>query len=422
MPVGPPCSRNRYVADRFLARVLVFERGVLAMKKFVATCVASAAVGALAMEIGRSQLASLPVVAQEPRFEPSLPAASSARAKRLPALPRGADLSAEERVNVAVYEKVNRSVVNIKTETVRNDAFFFMAVEVPGEGAGSGSVLDNQGHVLTNYHVIEDARAIEVTLFDGKSYAGTVVGKDASNDVAVLNIDAPADCLVPVEWGDSTNLLVGQKVFAIGNPFGFERTLSVGIISSLNRTLPARNGRLIKSVIQIDAAINPGNSGGPLLDSRGRLIGMNTAIASSTGQNAGVGFAIPVANIARVVTQLIERGRVIRPDVGITHVYPTERGLLIAAMTPDGPAEKAGLRGFRLVRQRRRQGPLTYETRTIDRASADLIVAVDGEEIFSPGEFLSLIEARQPGEDVVLTIVREGKRLDIPVRLIAGES
>ncbi len=392
------------------------------MNKIVSMCIASAAIGAVAMEVVRTQLASRPAVAQEPRIESRLPAATAARLKRLPTPSRGQDLSAEERVNVSVYEKVNRSVVNIKTETVRNDAFFFMAVEVPGEGAGSGSVIDTAGHVLTNYHVIEDARAIEVTLFDGKSYAAQIVGKDASNDVAVLKIDAPANCLVPVEFGDSTNLLVGQKVFAIGNPFGFERTLSVGIISSLNRTLPARNNRLIKSVIQIDAAINPGNSGGPLLDSHGRLIGMNTAIASPTGQSAGVGFAIPVANIVRIVPQLIQQGRVIRPEVGITHVYPTERGLLIAAMTPNGPAEKAGLRGFRLVRQRRRQGPLAYETRTIDRASADLIVAVDGEEITSASEFLSLIEARQPGDEVVLTVVRDGRELDVPVRLIAGDS
>ncbi len=238
----------------------------------------------------------------------------------------------------------------------------------------------------------------------------------------MLQIDAPAESLVPVELGDSTNLRVGQRVFAIGNPFGFERTLSIGIVSSLNRTLPARNNRLIKSVIQIDAAINPGNSGGPLLDSRGRLIGMNTAIASPTGQSSGVGFAIPVANISRVVPELIARGRVIRPDAGITHVYPTEHGLLVAAMTPGGPAERAGLQGFRIVKGRRRQGPLSYETRTVDRSSADLIVAVDGEEISSASEFLSLIETRKPGDEVVLTIVRGGREIYVPLRLAADDT
>ena len=223
-------------------------------------------------------------------------------------------------------------------------------------------MLDTHGHILTNFHVVEGAREIQVTLFDGKKYEGRLVGKDESNDVAVIKIDAPAESLLPVTFGDSTHLRVGQRVFAIGNPFGLERTLSTGIISSLNRSLPARNHRTIKSIIQIDAAINPGNSGGPLLDSHGRLIGMNTAIASATGQSAGVGFAIPVANIARVVPQLIERGRVIRPDVGITRVQQDRaRAAGRATMTPGGPAEQAGLRGFRIVKQRRTRGPFTYE-------------------------------------------------------------
>ena len=406
------------------------------MKKLLLLCLASAAAGALALkvwqiELWQTVLAPHTLVAQEPRgpgrlvATPASPAAAAptvAGATRLPVPHSDEELTPEERINVAVYEKVNRSVVNIKTETVRSDAFFFLATEVPGEGAGSGSVLDTRGHILTNYHVIDDARTIEVTLFDGKSYEARVVGHDESNDIAILKIEAPANSLVPVELGDSSRLRVGQRAFAIGNPFGFERTLSIGIISSLNRTLPARNQRLIKSVIQIDAAINPGSSGGPLLDSRGRLIGMNTAIASPTGQSAGVGFAIPVANIRRVVPQLLERGRVIRPDAGITHVYPTEKGLLIAAMAPGGPAEKAGLRGFQIAKTRRRQGPLTYETRTVDREAADLILAVDGEEITSPSEFLSQIETRQPGDEVVLTIVRDGQQMRIPLRLAADGS
>jgi S1-C subfamily serine protease len=395
------------------------------MKKTIALCLISAIAGAALAELWQTT-GPRPAQAQQPSQESRPPSGRKDRgpqATRLPALALADDagLTTEELVNISVYEKVNRSVVNIKTETVRNDAFFFMAVEVPGEGAGSGTVLDTQGHVLTNFHVIEDARVIEVTLFDGKTFEARVVGKDASTDLAVLKIDAPPESLFPAELGDSRHLRVGQRVYAIGNPFGFERTLSTGIISSLNRTLPARNHRLIKSVIQIDAAINPGNSGGPLLDTHGRLIGMNTAIASPTGQSAGVGFAIPAANIARVVPKLIERGRVIRPDVGITHVYSTDAGLRVAAMTPGGPAEKAGLRGFRVVRQRRRQGPLTYETRSVDRESADLIVAVDGEKIATPEEFLSLIESKEPGAEVVITVIREGRELNVPVRLTAGE-
>jgi S1-C subfamily serine protease len=338
------------------------------------------------------------------------------------AAPADDQLTAEERVNISVYENVNRSVVNINTKTVRSDGFFFFDVEVPSEGAGSGSVLDKAGHVLTNAHVVDAAREIQVTLFDGKNYEGRLVGKDELSDVAVLKIEAPAESLIPVAFGDSTRLRVGQRVFAIGNPFGLERTLTTGIISSLNRTLPSRQHRTIKSIIQIDAAINPGNSGGPLLDSRGRLIGMNTAIASATGQSAGVGFAIPAANIARVLPQLIERGHVIRPDAGITRVLQTEDGLLIATMTPGGPAEQAGLRGFRIARQQRRQGPFTYSTNTIDRNAADLIVAVDGEKVVTAEDFLSLVEARQPGQEVVITVIRGGNQVKVPLRLAAAES
>lgn len=397
------------------------------MRNTVAMCLASTLLGAVAMMAWNNARHQRSLTAAEPsavetQGTPVDPAAPR-RPTRLPALNRpGAEngFTTEELVNIGVYENVNRSVVNINTKGVRTDAFFFF--DAPAEGGGSGSVIDTRGHVLTNFHVVDGANEIQVALFDGKSYEGQVVGKDESNDMAILKIDAPADSLKPVPFGDSSHLRVGQRVFAIGNPFGLERTLTTGIISSLNRTLPARNHRTIKSIIQIDAAINPGNSGGPLLDSHGRLIGMNTAIASPTGQSAGVGFAIPVDNIARIVPQLIERGRVIRPDAGITRVLQTEQGLVIATMTPGGPAEKAGLQGFRIIKQRRKQGPFTYESQAIDRNAADLIVAVDGEKILTANDFLSLVEARQPGQEVVLTIVRGGREMKVPVRLSAGES
>ncbi|HTU25256.1 MAG TPA: trypsin-like peptidase domain-containing protein [Pirellulales bacterium] len=329
------------------------------------------------------------------------------------------DLTAEERVNVSVYESVNRSVVNISTEVPRTDIFSFF--EVPAEGAGSGSVLDTDGRILTNYHVIDGARKIEVTLHDGKSYDARLVGKDESNDVAVIQINAPAGSLFPVTLGESRHLRVGQRVYAIGNPFGLERTLTTGIISSVDRTLPTRHRRIIKSIIQIDAAINPGNSGGPLLDTHGRLIGMNTAIASATGQSSGVGFAIPVAVINRVVPQLIERGRVIRPDSGITRGMQTEKGLLIATMAAGGPAEQAGLRGFRLSKQRKSSGIFNYESTSIDRTAADLIVAINGEKVVTAADFLAIIESHQPGEEVTITVVRDGHEVQIPLRLIAAE-
>ena len=240
--------------------------------------------------------------------------------------------TAEEQINIAVYEAGNRSVVNINTKATVAAGFF--QLEVPSEGAGSGIVLDGQGHILTNFHVVEGAREIQVMLHDGSSHEARVVGVDPPTDVAVIRVDAPPESLQPAVFGTSHDLRVGQRVFAIGNPFGLERTLTTGIISSLNRSLPTKTGRTIKSIIQTDAAINPGNSGGPLLDSRGRLVGMTTAIASRTGQSSGVGFAIPVGTLKRLVPQLIARGRVIRPDAGIARVFQSEAGLMVAAVVP----------------------------------------------------------------------------------------
>jgi S1-C subfamily serine protease len=395
------------------------------MRKLPIVCLISAAVGA-AISTLVHQLPMQPAVAEEPvtRRVPVAPSADGILRLPLPErfasrLSADDELTPEEQVNVAVYEQVNRSVVNINTKTTRAEMFFLL--EVPSEGAGSGSVFDRQGHILTNNHVVDGAKEIQVTLYDGKNYEARLIGKDETTDIAVLKIEAPVESLHPVELGDSTRLKVGQRVFAIGNPFGLERTLTTGIISSLNRSLPTRTNRTIKSIIQIDAAINPGNSGGPLLDSRSRLIGMNTAIASATGQSSGVGFAISSSNIARVVPQLIARGRVIRPDTGITRVLQTEKGLVIATMQSGGPAEKAGLRGFRLVKQRKQQGPFAYESQTIDRSSADMIVGVDGESITTADDFLNLIEVKRPGDEVVLDIIRQGQEFKVPVRLTAAE-
>ena len=329
----------------------------------------------------------------------------------------GRTFTAEEKTNIAVYEAVNRSVANINTKATVSSGLFLL--EVPSEGAGSGIVLDKEGHVLTNYHVVEGAKEIQVLLFDGSSHNGKLVGFDQATDVAVLKVDAPVGLLVPAVFGSSNNLHVGQRVFAIGNPFGLERTLTTGIISSLNRSLPTRSGRTIKSIIQTDAAINPGNSGGPLLDSGSRLIGMNTAIASRTGQSSGVGFAIPVGTLARIVPQLIQRGKVIRPDAGIARVYQTDKGLLVASLAPEGPAERAGMRGFKVVRERRRQGPFTAEFERVDRSGADLIVAVAGEAVRTADDFLSAIDSRNPGDQVLIAVEREGHRLDLPVILDA---
>jgi S1-C subfamily serine protease len=374
--------------------------------------------------------------AADPRTNAQEPLADSVRQVQNPSSPSGSaifanpstppgeaalqELTPEERINITVYQRVNRGVVNINTKSVQTDRF--MMFEVPSEGEGSGSVIDQKGHVLTNFHVVDGAREIQVTLFDGKTYPARLIGRDPDTDIAVLKIEAPADSLVPVQFGNSANLLVGQRVMAIGNPFGLERTLTTGIISSLNRSLNAkRTQRTIKSIIQIDAAINPGNSGGPLLDNRGLMIGMNTAIASKTGENTGVGFAIPVNTIARVVPQLIANGRISRPESGIAQVYQTDRGLLIIKLVPGGPAEKAGLRGPKIEQKQVRSGPFIFPSTHMDLSAADLIVAVDGKPIRTGDNFLDIIETKQPGDTIALTIVRGGKQKQVSLRLEAGE-
>ena len=375
------------------------------MKRCLVLCVVSGVFGAAASMLLTSE-----------SVEPEL-SAQDRPAIRIPDVVPD-EFTDEERVNIAVYDKVNRSVVNITTVSARTDLLF--SFEPPAEGAGSGSILDKEGHVLTNYHVIEGADQIQVTLFNAETYEADLVGADPVYDIAVLRVQAPREVLHPVEFGNSARLRVGQKVYAIGNPFGLERTMTVGIISSLNRSLPSRTGRIMKSIIQIDAALNQGNSGGPLLDSRGRLIGMNTAIASRTGENTGVGFAIPSNNIQRVVPQLIENGRMIRPDIGITRVLPTDRGIVIVTMSRGGPAERAGLRGFRVIRQQKRRGPFIYEERSIDRSHADLIVAIDGQPVTTADDLLSIIEQKRPGGEVVVTVIRESNQVNVGV--VLGES
>ena len=402
------------------------------MKRTLLFCLLSAVIGAIAAtawhqtSLFRRATAQEPVIRQPATAPLNLPPppqssrrpaqGSFATGVGTSAVPSGLEeFAPEERTNILVYERANRSVVHITTKAAQRDLLF---TEV-AEGAGSGSVLDKQGHILTNYHVVEGAQEIRVTLAGGESYDGTLVGYDPPNDMAVLRVSAPQDQLVPMPLADSSRLKVGQVVYAIGNPFGFERTMTTGIISGLNRPLQTRAGRTMKSIIQIDAALNRGNSGGPLLDTRGRLIGMNTAIASSTGENTGVGFAIPADTIKRVVPQLIATGKVIRPEAGISRVQQTENGLVVVTLVPGGAAERAGLRGFKVVREQKRRGPFTYEERRVDRSQADLIVAVDGQRVTTADEFLSLIERHQPGDRVVLSVARDGELMDVPLLLTA---
>lgn len=393
------------------------------MKKAVLLCTLSAILGGLAA-VGWHGLPGLNMRtnAQEasPWQEQAEPNAARVAAgpNQSPVAPTQDDsLTAEEQVNIYVYQRGSRGVVNINTKGVSGN--MFLTYESKGEG--SGSVIDKQGHILTNFHVVEGAKEIHVTLFDGHTYPAKFIGGDLVSDVALLKIDAPAESLFPVVFGSSSNLLVGQRVFAIGNPFGLERTLSTGIISSLDRTLPGRrNGRQMKSMIQVDAAINPGNSGGPLLDSHGRMIGMTMAILSKSGGSEGVGFAVPVNTITRVLPQLMQTGHVQRADAGIGKVFQTDRGLLIASMAPNGPAQQAGLQGPRLENKEQRQGPFTSITQTVNWAAADLIVAVDGKPVKTADDFLNAVEAKQPGQQIVITVIRSGQQIEVPLTLGAG--
>lgn len=401
------------------------------MKKLFVLCVASAALGGLVGIWSISESRDRQLTAQE-RPPVKRPGSTSPnrsatdvgqRIQQRPLagsepVPSGLEeFTPEERMNILVYERANRSVVHITTKVYTPDIFF--SLEGPSDGAGSGSVLDKNGHILTNYHVIEDATEIHVTLFDGQSYDAGLVGRDPMSDIAVLRITAPEETLFPIELGDSAQLRVGQKVLAIGNPFGLERTLTTGTLSSLNRRISSKTP--MRSMIQIDAALNRGNSGGPLLNSQGRMIGMNTAILSPTGQNIGVGFALPVNTIKRVVPQLIEHGRVIRPVIGIASVYETDNGLVIIEVTPGGPAERAGLRGFRMVRKREKQGLFYVERRYVDRTYADAIMAVDGRSVRTGDALQEFIESKQPGDQIVVRVIRQEQEIDVPVVLGASE-
>jgi S1-C subfamily serine protease len=319
------------------------------------------------------------------------------------------ELMPEERRDIAVFERVSRSVVFITNVALRRDIFSLDVFKIP-QGSGSGFVWDREGHVVTNFHVIQGANALAVTMADQSEWEAEVVGVAPEKDLAVLRVGAPREKLVPIETGPPTRLRVGQHVLAIGNPFGLDQTLTKGVVSALGRELRSPAGRTISDVIQTDAAINPGNSGGPLLDSRGRLIGVNTAIYTPTGASAGISFAVPVDTVRWIVPQLIRHGRVMRPTLGV-QLLPDQvagrlgaTGVVIAAVVPGGPAERAGLRGT----ERDRRGRLRL---------GDAIVSIDGREVTDSDSLLRAIEQRQPGDDVEVGFVRDGARERVRLRL-----
>lgn len=336
------------------------------------------------------------------------------------ALVDAAGLDIEERRIVDVYEGVAPSVVSITTRVLRRN-FFFEAV--PEEGAGSGFVLDRKGHILTNYHVIAEAERIEVNFGEDTVYTAKVVGLDRRNDIAVVRVDAPAELLLPVELGSSSNLRVGQRTIAIGNPFGqFGRTLTTGVISALGRTLEGQDGRTITGIIQTDAAINSGNSGGPLLDSSGRVIGVNTAIFSPTGASAGVGFAVPVDTIHRVLPDLLALGRYRHPWLGIRYAYavtpglaeilklPVSQGLLLVQMYDGAPLISAGARGA--------QSEAIIGNQRV-YIGGDILLAIDGNQVGRLEDMEVLLEDNyRVGDTVTVTLLRDGREFDAQLELV----
>lgn len=293
-----------------------------------------------------SPILALPAAASPVALASKTSKASSLNAqltKQPQSISSNQDLTPDEAVNVRVYKMANRGVVNISRITDQ-DILFSM---IPHEGVGSGSIISAEGYILTNFHVIEGGNIIKVTLWDGTTLRGKLVGEDPSNDLAVIKVDPPPNKpLTVLPLGDSAKIEVGRRVFAIGNPFGLDRTMTIGIVSSLGRTLRTENGRVIKGILQTDAAINPGNSGGPLLDTSGQIIGITTAIKSLAGQSAGIGLAIPI-NIAKsIIPELIAHHYISRPEIGIQGIE-TDNGLRVVYVEPEGPAAKAGISGPR---------------------------------------------------------------------------
>lgn len=343
------------------------------------------------------------------RFEPS----QAAFTETPPAGISDPATSTDEQNNIEVYRTLSPGVVFIHSTSYARDFFGFME---PQEGSGSGSILDQQGNILTNYHVIAGAQKLSVSMGGKKDYPAVLVGGDPDTDLAVIRLtEKPAGPLTVIPMGDSDRLVVGQKVLAIGNPFGLDRTLTTGVISGLQRPIRARNNRLIEGAIQTDASINPGNSGGPLLDSRGRMIGINSQILSPSGSSAGVGFAVPVSIAKRVVPQLLQNGAVRRPKLGISTRnvsdfrnqvdLPVTDGVLIIQVQRGGAAATAGLRGMQ-------------QTEMGDFELGDIIVGINNDKVGNSDDLFRALDKYQIGDTVQVQVWRNGRKTAVPVRLM----
>ena len=334
-----------------------------------------------------------------------------AEVKPRPVTPAPAELGPDERATMTVFERATKSVVFIANTAVQRDFWSFDLLEVP-QGSGSGFIWNKQGHIVTNFHDIYGANAVKVTLADRSEHQAKLVGADPDHDLAVLQIQVSEGMLEPLAVGSSQDLRVGQKVLAIGNPFGLDHSLTTGVVSALGRTIKSMSNRTIEGVVQTDAAINPGNSGGPLLDSAGRLIGVNTQIISPSGAYAGIGFAVPVDTVNRIVPELIKHGKLIRPGLGVSLVPDAMarrwgiKGLVIGKVSRGGAAERAGLKGAR-------------ETSSGRIELGDIVVAVAGKPVTTIDELMDVLEHHKVGDQVAVDILRENRREKIMVTLQA---
>ncbi|MBI3480432.1 MAG: trypsin-like peptidase domain-containing protein [Nitrosomonadales bacterium] len=344
-----------------------------------------------------------------------IPAADGADAAPRPVSPRG-ELASDEKATIELFEKSRDSVVFITTSTEVQDFWSRNTFSVP-RGSGSGFFWDDSGHVVTNYHVIQNASEATIRLANGKAYKASLVGTSPMHDIAVLKININQKYSSPLPIGTSRDLKVGQKVFAIGNPFGLDWTLTNGIVSALNRSLTEESGAMVEHLIQTNAAINPGNSGGPLLDSAGRLIGINTAIYSPNGANAGIGFAVPVDTVNRVVPQLIRNGKYNRPALGIEiddnlNARLMEileiKGVVILRVQPGTSAGAAGLKGI-------------VQTNKGEIVPGDIITAIEGKPVDSVGKLVALLDDYKVGDKVKLSVLRQGKTREVQVILQSGD-
>ena len=329
------------------------------------------------------------------------------------------EYSEDERNTIHIYESLNEAVVNISTETLGIN-FFLEPVPMEG-GTGSGSIIDRRGYVLTNNHVVEDAYKVYVTLYDGTTFEGEVIGRDEENDLAIVKFDPEGKELITIQFGTSSNLRVGQKVLAIGNPYGYDRTLTVGIVSGIGRPVKTSSGLIIQGMIQTDASINPGNSGGPLIDSNGRMIGINTMIYSPSGGSVGIGFSVPVDTAVRVVPELISYGEVKRGWIKIKPIQldqnivryaklPVNSGLLVSEIAKNSLAEEGGLRGGDTER------PVRYGRDTI-YLNGDIIIEIDGFKTSTIADMFTALEDNKPGEVVEVVVIRKRQEKTLQIKL-----